>query len=229
MKSPTILFPQAQESWVDLSIQKLEELILSVLKKKSQCNIFLTGGRSAEVLYSQWASHVERFPGQINFYWGDERYVPLGSKESNYSLAAKTLFKNGVPANCRIFPMETELGDPQQSAEKYESILPESIDIVLLSMGLDAHIASLFPGNKALFPTDKKVLHIEGPKPPKDRLTLTANVLREAKNIVLFVIGDEKGQMAARALQSGGDVFTFPVCLVSHGIWVMDSEAKKYN
>lgn len=229
MQGPTILSSSGTDSWIDLSIKKIEELVHTILANKPECNIFLTGGRSAEVLYAEWRDRIGLFPGQINFYWGDERYVPLESEESNFFLAKKTLFKNGVPANCHVFPMETSLGDPQKSAEKYEAILPKSVDLILLSMGPDAHIASLFPGNKALLPTEKKVIHIEGPKAPKDRLTVTANVLLAAKNIILFVVGEEKGLMAARALQSQHDIFNFPVCLVSHGIWVMDSEAKKYN
>ena len=104
-------------------------------------------------------------------------------------------------------------------------MLPESIDILLLSVGSDGHIASLFPQSNALNEKTKSVVTVVGPKPPPERLTITTSVIQPAKATFLFAQGKEKGQILAKALESKNNIASFPFHLVLGGTWILDTEA----
>ena len=85
--------------------------------------------------------------------------------------------------------MKGELTDHEEAARKYEQMLPLSIDILLLSVGLDGHIASLFPMNHVLQEKTRSVISVVGPKPYPKRLTVTQHVIKSAKSVFLFAQG----------------------------------------
>jgi len=89
-------------------------------------------------------------------------------------MVRKILFSECIPANCTVVRIEGELSDREDSARSYELKLTETVDVLLLSVGLDGHIASLFPGNNALQENSRSVIHVVGPKSPPDRLTITS-------------------------------------------------------
>lgn len=120
--------------------------------------------------------------------------------------------------------MRGEAVDREQEAERYAKKLPISIDLLLLSVGPDGHIASLFPESSVLEEMDKSVVLIVGPKTPSERLTVTPMVLKAANTVLLFVNGIEKGEVVARALDSD-DPFQFPVPLVKDRTWLLDGRA----
>ena len=104
-------------------------------------------------------------------------------------------------------------------------MLPESLDIILLSLGMDGHIASLFPGNSALQQKTGSVVSVVGPKPPPERLTITPHAINPAKSTFLFARGKEKGKVLAEALKNPNDISSLPVRLVLDSTWVLDSYA----
>ena len=77
--------------------------------------------------------------------FGDERCVPPDHDESNYGMAMQTLFSHGVPIECSVFRMEADAIDIEAAEQRYADLLPDSIDVILLGVGEDGHIASLFP------------------------------------------------------------------------------------
>ena len=81
----------------------------------------------------------------MSFYFGDERCVPPDHDESNYGMEMQTLFSHGVPIECSVFRMEADAIDIEAAAQRYADLLPDSIDVILLGVGEDGHIASLFP------------------------------------------------------------------------------------
>lgn len=215
--------------WPVLSALLIQDSITSILKNKRQCSVMLTGGRSAERLYLAWAE----LPGfrqmtGVQFYFGDERCVPPDHPESNYGMSMRTLFKLGVPAGCSVFRMETEFTDRENAALRYESVLPEKIDVLLLGVGEDGHIASLFPGSAALQEKNRRVLSIIGPKPPFERLTITPSVVTQVGVIYVLATGVAKAQTLVNARQALEDFDTIPARLaLKNAIWLLDSPLQR--
>jgi 6-phosphogluconolactonase len=122
--------------------------------------------------------------------------------------------------------MPADAADPEAAARDYERTLPDPIDVVLLGMGEDGHVASLFPGAPALAIRDRRVAVVEGsPKPPPRRMTLTPPALESARDIVVLVAGAEKAAMLARALEGPMDARSVPAVLARRGTWIADAAA----
>jgi 6-phosphogluconolactonase len=222
---PNILVSPDSDSWTAFVADTIGQAIRSVLSRKNVCHIMLTGGQTAERLYKYWADTDALSSKGLRFLFGDERCVPPDDANSNYALVMKTLFDKGMPSGCSIARMEAENPDQEAAAKAYEKLIPEEIDILLLGMGVDGHIASLFPNSSALLVEERSVLPIKGPKLPFERLTITPKVIASAKSIFLLVTGTEKGVVLAEALKSESDFMSLPVCLTLAGTWLLDAEA----
>lgn len=204
--------------FADILINK----ICSITVEKGCCNILLTGGRAAKEIYT-CLSIDNRFRNlnNVNFYFGDERCVPEFDLQSNYRMVKDQLFANGLPGNCSVYPMKIISDDFDKVADDYARILPLSIDILMLSMGEDGHIASLFPHSYCLFEKIKRVSLVTVNKPPYKRLTITPPVIDSAENIYILVFGEEKLKMFERLLENVDDVCSIPARLVLHGNWIL--------
>jgi 6-phosphogluconolactonase len=143
---------------------------------------------------------------RIDIFWCDERAVPADDPRSNFGLA-RTMFA-GTPAatKARMHPMT---GGPEleRSANEYARTLnhilgqPPVLDLVLLGVGEEGHVCSLFPGSRALDERSRWVLPVEdAPKPPPRRLTLTLPVLDAARAICVAAFGMTKAKVIADAL-----------------------------
>ena len=213
------------DSWASFAADAIGQAIRSVLSRKNVCYVMLTGGRAAERLY-KYLSDTATLPlERIHFLFGDERCVPPDHADSNYALVKRTLLVNGVPLGCSILRMEAEKPDREVAAREYEMLTPEKVDILLLGMGEDGHIASLFPGNSALLSGERRVVSITGPKAPFQRLTITPRVIASASSVFLLATGERKGKVLAEALKSESNFMSLPVCLTLAGTWLLDAEA----
>ncbi len=220
MKSDKLNFLNGYD-WVSVSANVIMDAINEALNQQGRCSIMLTGGRSAEKLYK----HLAQLPSykhlsNINFYFGDERCVPSNHQESNYMLAHQTLFANGLPPNSNVYRMEADSSDIEAASQRYDEMLPGEIDVLLLSVGEDGHIASLFPNSGALFETKRRVLPVKVSKFPFSRLTVTPPVLINAKKVFVLAIGQKKRLIHEAAMRSSTNVMTIPACLVLNDIWI---------
>jgi 6-phosphogluconolactonase len=207
---------------------KISKLIIKVLlqdlKSKGSCSIMLTGGKSAEFLYTS-LSKLEEFSklDRVTFYFGDERCVSPEDAESNYKLAMRTLFQSGIPTGCKVIRMSGEKIDCHKAAKEYADQLPECIDLLLLSVGEDGHIASLFPYDELLFESKQKVLPVYAPKKPFKRLTITPIVIKQASKIFVMAQGSKKAAVLLKARKiKQQDFFSLPARLVLNAIWFLD-------
>jgi 6-phosphogluconolactonase len=161
-------------------------------------HVVLTGGRSPGAAY-ELAAQLEPDWTSAELWWGDERCVPPDDEQSNYALAKGTLLDRVQLG--KVHRIRGELGR-DAGAELYEQELGslERFDLVLLGLGPDGHVASLFPGEPTLDETERKVVGAEAKlEPYVDRITLTLPMLRRARQVLFLVTGEEKAEAAKRA------------------------------
>jgi 6-phosphogluconolactonase len=218
------------DAWPALAAEKIQNEVNLVLAQRGRCNLMLTGGRGAARLYTAWSEFpaFHESPG-VDFYFGDERCVAPDNAESNYGLAMKTLFCKGVPYDCRVFRMEADRADRVLAARNYERLLPPHMDVLLLGVGEDGHVASLFPHSSALGECTKSVMPVVGPKAPHERLTITPPVISGAKTIFVLATGGVKARVLAWALRDRGNVESLPVRLALSGTWLVDTPLPRNN
>ena len=182
----------------------------------------LTGGRSASQLYKAWSQHLysTKQPTDIQFYFGDERCVAPDHTESNYRMVMADLFPNGIPAGMSLHRMEADAEDLQAVSDACSRQLPDEIDVLLLSIGEDGHVASLFPQSASLHEYNNKVIQITGPKAPHQRLTITPKVIKSAHHVFVMAIGEQKRAVYEKVLQDPEDIDSLPARLVLNRNWI---------
>jgi 6-phosphogluconolactonase len=215
-----IIYPT--EEWASLSARYLQAVVSGKSSLNERCAVMLAGGRSAERLMLAWAELSDFAQlNNVDFFFGDERCVPPEHEESNFGLAMRTLFRYGVPKCCIVHRIKADSKDKDSAAERYSELLPGRVSLLLLSVGEDGHIASLFPDSSALHET-RKVVPVIGPKPPADRFTITPIVIDKAESIVTLATGEEKIHPFRDALLSTDHVDQCPARLVRHATWLVD-------
>lgn len=159
---------------------------------------------------------------RVDFFWGDERAVAPDDPASNYGVA-RALWLNaaGVPEAC-IHRMPADEPDLARAAKAYAEDLarlrgtPPRLHVVLLGVGPDGHVCSLFPRHPLLEETTRFVASVEdAPKPPPRRLTLTLPVLAAAELVVVAALGPEKAAVVRRAADGSDQVL--PLARVLRG------------
>jgi 6-phosphogluconolactonase len=211
-------------NWALCAASLIHGRVMAVSEVEGSCSVMLTGGRSAEALYSAWAKHPDFVKlRNVRFYFGDERCVPPADIASNFGLAMRTLFFRALPAECSISRMEAEDPDREGACLRYESLLPSKIDVLLLGVGEDGHIASLFPGGEALGERSRKVVPVTGNKEPRERMTITPVVIEQASSIFVLANGAEKAGVLQRVIASPEDFIALPACLARDATWLLDT------
>jgi 6-phosphogluconolactonase len=162
---------------------------------------------------------------RVAIYFGDERGVPPDDPESNFLMANETLLGRVPIPRAHIHRMEGDRADREASAQDYERLLPDRLDILLLGMGGDGHTASLFPYSSALREQRRRVLAVTSPHPPTWRLTITPPVIREARTIGVMVSGADKAATLTRVLEGPFMPDELPVQLAREGFWFVDRAA----
>jgi len=167
--------------------------------------IVLTGGTTPGRAY-ELAAELEPDWSRAGVWWGDERCVPPDDERSNFGLARRTLFDKLETQPGRVHRIRGE-DDPAVAAASYERELRgTTLDLLLLGLGPDGHVASLFPNAPGLAETKRLVIPAE-PKlePFVERVTLTPPALRGARRIVFLVTGEDKAEAVADALAGQPD------------------------
>ena len=219
-----------KNDWCQLAHDVIEPILIKCIHDYSRCNFILTGGSSAKKLYQHWSQSLASYHNKINYFFGDERCVPPSHIDSNYGMAIKTLFPEGVISGCQVMRMKGEALDHEAEARRYEQELPENIDILLLSMGQDGHVASLFPYSNDLLDSSHLVIATNSNKHPHKRLTITPIVVRSAHSVFVFVCGREKGKLLATVFEEPDNFFQLPVRLTIDRVWLLDNDAAdQYN
>ena len=188
-------------------VDSAKEAAAVVAKRLSEAareggNIVLTGGKTPEQAYRQ-AAKEERDWSKVELWWGDERCVPPDDERSNFKLARDSLLTNVRVEPRAVHRIRGELGK-EEAARAYEHELGDArLDFLLLGVGPDGHVASLFPNAPTLSETARVLPAEPGFEPFVDRVTLSLPALCAAKEILFLVAGEEKADAARRAFVEG--------------------------
>jgi 6-phosphogluconolactonase len=183
--------------------QKLESLLAS----KQNVKLVLTGGTVGIKTLSQLAPLIENFDlSRLSIWWGDERFVAADSPERNFVQAREALLsKVRVPeSNIHAMP-SIEDGELLVATEAFAKSLgaeEPSFDIVLLGMGGDGHVASLFPGSEPIRFGKWVVAEPSSPKAPSQRISLSCEALSSADEVWFLVAGEDKAQAVSMVFRN---------------------------
>lgn len=157
---------------------------------------------------------------RVHFFWVDERAVPASDPESNYAVAKALWFDPAKVPIESIHRMPADDPDLERAAAAYSGELtrtlgsPPCIDYLLLGVGPDGHVASLFPDRPAVAADERWVAPVmDAPKPPPARLTLTMAALVGAERLVVVAFGASKAQALANAVERPGSPLPLSVAL----------------
>ena len=187
-------------------------------------DLVLTGGGIGTAVLAQLAAAPALGAvdwRRLDIWWGDERFVPAGDPERNEVQAEQALLRHVDTDPARVHRMPASDGpdgpNPEAAAERYAAELrkaarPEdhgpvpAFDVLLLGIGPEGHVASLFPGMPALY-DERPVVAVRGsPKPPPTRLTLTLPSIQQAREVWILAAGPEKAGAVQLALSGAGPV-----------------------
>jgi 6-phosphogluconolactonase len=217
--------------------------IIDAQAMRGRAHIVLTGGRiAAKVLRSvkdlPAASAIEW--SRVDLWWGDERFLPAGDPDRNETQAREALLDSLPLDASRVHAMPPSDGpdgsDAEAAAARYArelaaaagdgSDLPH-FDVLMLGVGEDGHVASLFPGHPVTQDTGTTAAVHNSPKPPPTRVTLTMRAIQNAEEVWLIAAGPDKAEPVGKALDGSG---TGPLPAASaigaaRTVWLLDRDA----
>jgi 6-phosphogluconolactonase len=198
----------------------------------------LTGGSIADRLHrtlARMSADADVDWARVGIWWGDERFVEASSEDRNARQAREALIGQvGVTGeHVHEMPAADEGTSLEDAAAAYDRLLGEQLaegfDVVMLGVGADGHVASLFPGRPELDVADRHAVPVtDSPKPPPERISLTLPALNRARAVWFLVSGEEKAQAVARALADGASVEETPAAGVrgqAETVWFLDRDA----
>ncbi|MGW5236083.1 6-phosphogluconolactonase [Streptomyces nodosus] len=246
MSTPQLVVHRDKELMAQAAAARLITKVVDAQASRGSASVVLTGGRNGNGLLSALAEAPARDAvdwSRIDLWWGDERYLPEGDPERNHTQAREALL-DAVPLDPeRVHPMPASDGaygaDVDAAAEAYAAELaraagPENhgavpaFDVLLLGVGPDTHVASLFPELPAVRETESPVVGVHGaPKPPPTRVTLTLPAIRSAREVWLLAAGEDKAQAVAIALSGAGEIQAPAAGAYgrSRTLWLLDAAA----
>lgn len=217
-------------------IDHLAELINQ--SKSEKFNISLSGGSTPKKLFDSISeNYASAFDWQrINLWWGDERCVPPDDPESNFGMTKKHLISNiDIPAE-NIFRIRGE-DDPAAECRRYSKLIFDNIispdgipvyDTIILGLGADGHIASIFPDQIHLFDSGNICETSVHQETGQERITITGKLINHAKNVFVLLNGGTKSNIVRIVINDEMEN-KLPVEYISPTsgsyIWFMDRDA----
>ncbi|RXJ49642.1 6-phosphogluconolactonase [Gelidibacter gilvus] len=227
------------DNLINALAQAVCDAAIEAISARGQFNFVLSGGSSPKKLYKLLGS--KPYKKQIDwektyFFFGDERFVPKDDAQRNSLMAKKALFDPLKIPKSHIFKVDTT-GSPEEAAQKYaESIAnhfqktPVKFDFLLLGIGDNSHTASLFPHTDVLNETKATVKSVFVKEVDMYRITMTAPLINQAKNIAFLVFGEDKSEAVFQILEDKtGSAAQYPARLINSDdhkvIWYLDTAA----
>jgi 6-phosphogluconolactonase len=218
--------------------REILETLVAAVTKNGRANVALTGGTVGILTLAALAEQpdLERLDlSKVDFWWGDERYVDSASAERNSVQARQALFQRVVvpEVNIHEFPATDDSADLLRAKTIFENRITKHFgsdtpvfDLVILGMGPDGHVASLFPGHEALAQKEVIVAEPKSPKLPAERLSLSYAVINAAVKIVFVVSGIDKSDAFTQVhTDENCELPAAKISAIGETIWFVDQAA----
>ena len=218
--------------------QEFIDIVNSAIETRGVCFVALSGGETPRRMYSRLArapfAHSVDW-SKVHLFFGDERTVPPTDHQSNYSMVDHELLSHIDIPEPNVHRILGEIS-PEEAARRYERELQEAFgqkearfDLILLGLGVDGHIASLFPGTRALVEEQHSVCSNYIPQLESWRVSLTFPVINAARQIVFLVSGIAKAAILRGVLGAKSPSRDLPATMVlpKEGTlqWMIDADA----
>ncbi|WP_035255228.1 6-phosphogluconolactonase [Agrococcus lahaulensis] len=221
---------QDRAALVGAAAGSLEALIAELVERQGRATIALTGGSVGTELLAALADRPIDW-ARVTLTWSDERFVEADSSERNAMQAREALIDRVEIPSASVLELPAADGRSlDEAAEAATAMLRElrPIDLTLLGMGPDAHVASLFPGLPGVHAEGTAVIAVrDSPKPPPERLSFTLGAINASDRVWLVVAGEDKADAVARVL-GGADLAEAPAVGVAgrlETVMHLDAEA----
>jgi 6-phosphogluconolactonase len=245
--SPELIIHRDAEVLAQAVAARLITRIVDVQSLRGAAHVVLTGGTVGIKTLAAVADSPARAAvdwSRVHLWWGDERFLPSGHPDRNETQARDALLTGLVTegllteSQIHAMPAADSIGiTPEDAASQYAETLASfardgedvpAFDVLMLGMGPDGHVASLFPGHPALYEKDRSVVGVHGsPKPPPLRVSLTLPALEAAQEVWVVAAGAEKAKAAHLAFSDAGSV-QIPAAGArgrSRSLWLLDRAA----
>jgi len=228
---------ELQVAPTDVLAASFRDLLLvqaqAAIERRRRFAFALPGGSTAEAFLPSLATATLDW-SRLHFFWGDERAVAPDHPDSNYGLARRLLLDRVGADPSRVHRMAAEAGDLAAAASDYAQELtgtvgdPPRLDLLLMGVGPDGHVCSLFPGHPLLGEQTRSVAAVyDSPKPPPARITLTLKALAAAEVVCVAAFGEAKAEALRAALEDPGS--PLPVARVAReakrAVFMIDPDA----
>ncbi|PZS26762.1 MAG: 6-phosphogluconolactonase [Pseudonocardiales bacterium] len=245
MSSPAVVVHRDPGLLAKAVAARLVTRLVDCQSARGAASVVLTGGGVGIAILAELQSNPARDAvdwRRLDVWWGDERFLPTGHPERNETQARAALLDSVALDPARVHPMPAADGpdgdDVEAMAERYETRLREAtrpedhgevptFDVLLLGIGPDGHVASIFPGSPAAY-DDRPVVAVRGaPKPPPIRLSMTFGAINSAAEVWLVAAGAEKAPIIGLALSGAGRVQVPAAGVVGRRrtLWLLDRAA----
>lgn len=213
----------------DAAARRIVQIADGCIEERGEFRLAVPGGRTIERVFDRLSREPERSQldwSRVTLLFTDERAVPPSHPDSNYRLARIFLLDPLGDPLPRVRRMRGEATDLEAAAREYDAELVVPVDLVVLGLGEDGHVASLFPGSALLAETARRAAVVtDSPKPPARRITLTPRALAESREgAILLATGADKAN-AVRAALAEGPIRECPARLVLSAAWLLDVAA----
>ena len=211
MTDATVVVHPTKQSLADAAAARLVVALVDAVQTRGVAHVSMTGGSMGSKIVSSLAAEPARAAldwGKVHVWWGDERYLPAGDPDRNDTQNDEAgLATLGLdPAHVHRVPGPDTSGSAEEAAQAYaETLRTEgggSFDVMVLGVGPDGHIASLFPHHPAAGTTGTPAVAVhDSPKPPPDRVSLTRECLERSREVWFLVAGADKADAVRRGVE----------------------------
>ena len=240
-----------KEAVAEAAADRVTSLVEEAVRIRGSALVCLTGGATPQRLYElladgsrPWRSRVDWT--SVHLFWGDERHVPPDHSDSNFGMASRALVAHVPIPSSQVHRIRAERRDAADAARDYETALRTGFsaagrtdlifDVMLLGLGADAHIASIFPGSTLVSAAGGEsgavmpwVAAVWADHLKTWRIPLTPPAILEARTLVMLVSGVEKAAAVEAALDLPLDVSRWPAQLLRAAAprveWIIDAAA----
>lgn len=235
--APEVVVHPGKQELSDAIAARLVTAIADAQSHHDVVQVSLTGGSLGSDMWASMAALPARHAvdwSRVELWWGDERYLPAGDKDRNdvQNDAAGLATLPLDPARVHRVPGPDGSPSAEASATAYGETIRATdagaFDIMILGVGPDGHVASLFPGHPAQQTTDAIAVAVhDSPKPPPDRVSLTFEALRRSREVWFIVAGADKAEAVANGVAGASpDVSSAAqVRGEERTLWLLDTDA----